>query len=709
MEEKNYSKVPVFENGLAQPVFKFTDGKTGENYDPATSSIVRYCVYVESDYDMDGDGKRDLVKAFIQVPRSAVEGNYKAATLYEARPYCAGVQADGYDHMKEVESKEYRKIDFADLDKEVPARIPEGMISAMDLALKADPADWYYPDKGNNNSMVYENLDNFNYYLVRGFAVVVSAGFGALGSDGFNYVGSEYERDAFKSVVEWLHGDRVAYADREGKIETKADWSNGNVAMTGRSYAGTMPFAVATTGVEGLKTIVPVAGIADWYTQQNMQGAQRYWPKEMLNSFLAYFCSSRYNDETLSEKQLDDIAAFHHELSLQQLKCGFDYDPEFWGAGNYRLHADQIKCSALIVHGFNDENVSTKQFEMMHTAFEQAGQTVKLILHQGPHITPTMANKNYGILIDGKFYDDIVNEWISHYLYGVENSAEEMPEVLAQTNYDQKKWETESAWKTEHTIKLTSKEESKTVIDTDWEKAGVSAENFDDVMALKSTNMAQRYVTDPFEKAVTVQGTVCLNLKAALKDGNIETDFDPENRNDVDTLTMQLGNSKVSGKMDDVEIAVLLCDVCDEEFDSIQTVDPERNIVPVTTVKEGGIMNGGDLPAFDEAEFNTVHKKYRVITRAFADLCNPEAGYAPETAQNSIELKKGEYHDYSVYLNATRYTVEPGHRLAIVVATEDPVNCLIHKTYSVEIDDNSVMVEVPVTKASEDMGLNKAE
>ena len=709
MEEKNYSKVPVFENGLAQPVFKFTDGKTGEKYDPATSSIVRYCVYVESDYDMDGDGKRDLVKAFIQVPRSAVEGNYKAATLYEARPYCAGVQADGYDHMKEVESKEYRKFDFADLDKEVPALIPEGMISAMDLALKADPADWYYPDKGNNNSMVYENLDNFNYYLVRGFAVVVSAGFGALGSDGFNYVGSEYERDAFKSVVEWLHGDRVAYADREGKIETKADWANGNVAMTGRSYAGTMPFAVATTGVEGLKTIVPVAGIADWYTQQNMQGAQRYWPKEMLNSFLAYFCSSRYNDETLSEKQLDDIAAFHHELSLQQLKCGFDYDPEFWGAGNYRLHADQIKCSALIVHGFNDENVSTKQFEMMHTAFEQAGQTVKLILHQGPHITPTMANKNYGILIDGKFYDDIVNEWISHYLYGVENGAEKMPEVLAQTNYDQKKWETESAWETEYTMKLTSKEESKTVIDTDWEKAGVSAENFDDVMALKSTNMAQRYVTDPFEKAVTVQGTVCLNLKAALKDGNIETDFDPENRNDVDTLTMQLGNSKVSGKMDDVEIAVLLCDVCDEDFDSIQTVDPERNIVPVTTVKEGGIMNGGDLPAFDEAEFNTVHKKYRVITRAFADLCNPEAGYAPETAQNSIELKKGEYHDYSVYLNATRYTVEPGHRLAVVVATEDPVNCLIHKTYSVEIDDNSVIVEVPVTKASEDMGLNKAE
>lgn len=639
------------------------------------------------------------------MPRSAVEGNYKAASLFEARPYCAGVQEDGYDHMKEVAEKEYRKFDFADLNKEVAPRVPSGSISAMDLALKSDPSDWYYKDNGSTDSMVYENLDNFNYYLVRGFAVVVSAGFGALGSDGFNYVGSDFERDAFKSVVEWLHGDRVAYADREGTITTKADWSNGNVAMTGRSYAGTMPFAVATTGVEGLKTIIPVAGISDWYSQQNMQGAQRYWPKEMLNSFLAYYCSSRYNDKSLSEKQLDDIAAFHHELSLQQLKCGFDYDPEFWGSGNYRLHADRIQCSALIVQGLNDENVSTKQFEMMLKAFQKSGQTYKAILHQGPHITPTMPNKNYGILVDGKFYDDIVNEWISHYLYGVENDAERMPEVLVQTNYDQHKWEKSDSWDVDYSMKLESAADGTAVIDTDWDAAGVSAENFDDVMGQKSTNMAQRYVTAPFEKETTIQGTVCLNLRAALKDGDTENDFHPENRNDVDTLTMKLGCSKVSGRMDDVEIAVLLCDVCDEAFYSIQTVDPERNIIPVETVKEGGIINGGDLPAFNEAEFSTVHKNYRVITRAFADLCNPEAGYEPETAAKSITLKHGEYHDYHVYLNATRYTVEPGHSLALVIATEDPVNCMIHKTYSIEIDNASVNATVPVTQPASDFTL----
>lgn len=705
MEHNHYSKVPVFENGLAQPVFSFTDGKSGEKYDPAASDIIRYCVYVESDYDMDGDGKRDLIKVLIQVPRSAVEGNYKAASLFEARPYCAGVQEDGYAHMKEVQEKEYRKFDYADLYKEAAPRVPSGSVSAMDLALKANPTDWYYPDKGNNNNMVYENLENFNYYLVRGFAVIVSAGFGALGSDGFNFVGSDFERDAFKFVVEWLHGDRVAYADRTGTTETKADWSNGNVAMTGRSYAGTMPFAVATTGVEGLKTIVPVAGISDWYSQQNQQGAQRYWPKEMLNSFLAYYCSSRYNDETLSEKQLDDMAAFHHEMSLRQLKCGFDYDQDFWGAGNYRLNADKIRCTALIVQGLNDENVSTKQFEMMYKAFRKAGTTVKTILHQGPHITPTMANKNYGILINGKFYDDIVNEWISHYLYDVENDAEAMPEVLVQTNYDQRRWETAASWDTGYSMKLECEKTGTTVIDTDWETAGVSAKNFDDVMGVTSTNMSQRYVTVPFEEAVTIQGTVCVKMKAALKDGDIEHDFNPENRNDADTLTMKLGNSKITGRMDDVEVALLLCDVCEEEFDSIQTVDPERNIIPVVTVKEGGIINGGDLPPFNEAEFSTVHKKYRVITRAFADLCNPEAGYEPETAANSIDLKKGEYHNYHIYLNATRYTVEPGHSLAVVIATEDPVNCLIHKTYTIEIDNASVKADVPVTKAAKDRAL----
>ena len=148
--------------------------------------------------------------------------------------------------------------------------------------------------------------------------------------------------------------------------------------------------------------------------------------------------------------------------------------------------------------------------------------------------------------------------------------------------------------------------------------------------------------------------------------------------------------------MDDVKLTVLLCDVADEEFPSIQTVDPERNVIPVVVRNKGGIHNGGDLPDFDQSVFETVNRKYCVITRAYIDLCNPESGYAPETSENSIELVPGEKHSYNVYLNPARYTVEAGHRLAVVIGTEDPVNCLIHKKYSVEIDNASVKADIPM-------------
>lgn len=689
----DFNQLPVFQNGAAQPVFPFTDGKTGEAYDPATSAIVRCCVYVETDYDMDGDGKRDLVKAFVQVPRSAAMGNYKAAAIYEARPYCAGINADGYDHMKEVDSKEYPPFDICrDLDNEAPARVPEGRMTTLEASMNARPSDWYFPDKGNSGSMCYENIDNFNYYLVRGFAVVTCAGFGTLGSDGLEFVGSHYERDGFKAVVEWLHGDRTAYADRKGTIAVDADWSNGKVGMTGRSYAGTMPFAVATTGVPGLETIVPVAGIADWYSQQNQQGAQRYWPEEVLNSFLSYYCTSRYNDPELTEEMRNRLDAFHHALSLEQLKTGTDYSP-FWEDGNYTLAADGLKCPALIVHGLHDENVSTKQFEMMFDSFKKAGQNVKLLLHQGPHITPAMQNKGYSLRVNGEFYEDITNRWYSHYLYGIENGAEEMPEVLVQNNRDQHIWETADSWHTGKSLELQWPDEGTATINTDWEAAGINQENFDEKMSTASSNMNMRFLTEPLQDDLIIQGTVRVDFSAALSAGDPANGYHGVNAHDADKLTFSIGTS--SGKQDDLKLTLLLCDVCDEEFESISATDPTRNVIPVDVVREKEFPNGGELPALDEGEFAISSKKYNVITRAYMDLCNPGAGYDPVTASDGIELVKGAYHNYQVFLNATRYTLAKGHRLAVVIGTEDPVFCLIHKTYSADIQTGSVKAEIP--------------
>lgn len=693
--KEEFTGVPVFKDGMAQPVFPFTDGKDRDGYDPKTSQIVRCCVYVETDYDTDGDGKRDRIKVFVQVPRSAAEGNFKAASIFEARPYSAGIQEDAYDHMKQVQDKVYPHFDMDGLSASPEPTVPASEITTMEASLQGSPEDWYYEDRGSVSGVKYcfDNIDLYDYYLIRGFAVVQSAGPGTRGSDGLECVGTRYEKEAFRDVIEWLHGDRKAYLSRTSDVAVAADWSSGKAAMTGRSYGGTMPFAVASTGVAGLETIVPVAGIADWYSQQNQQGAQRYWPKEVLNSFLSYYCSSLYSDPEKTDEEKELSAAYQYQMGLDQIRCGFDYSEEFWGGGNYTTDADNIKCTALIIHGLNDENVSTKQFEMMFRSFRKAGETAKLVLHQGFHMTPTMGLKGYGFRINGMTYDDMVNLWYSHYLYGIDNEAEKFPEVLVQDNRNQEVWHSVKSWETETALTLDCIDSRTAVIDTDWEKAGVNAENYDERMSMRNSNMNRRLCTDPLKQDVVIQGTAEVQFTAALHSGDAEVYFHPENPNDADTLTMKTGTD--CGHMDDVKMTVMLCDVADQAFASIQTSDPERNVIPLSVVSKGTLINGGDLENFDEIKFDTVDKKYKVISRSYIDLCNPDSGYDPRTAASSVELKQGEYHDYHVYLNAQRYTVAAGHRLVLVLGTEDPVECLIHKQYSASVKEDSVKVIIP--------------
>ena len=63
-------KSPVFKDGAAQSILQYTNLR-GTNYTNEGSDILRFCVYVETDHDTDGDGKADLVEALVQVPRAA--------------------------------------------------------------------------------------------------------------------------------------------------------------------------------------------------------------------------------------------------------------------------------------------------------------------------------------------------------------------------------------------------------------------------------------------------------------------------------------------------------------------------------------------------------------------------------------------------------------------------------------------------------------
>ena len=72
----------VFKDGTAQPILQYTNLRD-ENYTNEGSDILRFCVYVETDHDTDGDGKADLVEALVQVPRAAAEGDFCRGVIFK--------------------------------------------------------------------------------------------------------------------------------------------------------------------------------------------------------------------------------------------------------------------------------------------------------------------------------------------------------------------------------------------------------------------------------------------------------------------------------------------------------------------------------------------------------------------------------------------------------------------------------------------------
>ena len=64
--------------------------------------------------------------------------------------------------------------------------------------------------------------------------------------------------------------------DPDGDEEVVADWCTGKVGMTGTSYNGTIPLAAATTGVEGLEAIIPVAPNTSYYHYYRSNGLIRH-------------------------------------------------------------------------------------------------------------------------------------------------------------------------------------------------------------------------------------------------------------------------------------------------------------------------------------------------------------------------------------------------------------------------------------------------
>ena len=729
---------PLFVNGVAQPIFPYTSGvPTAEGYSNDKSDIIRYSVYVETNYDTDGDGKLDLVKALVQIPRAAATkpDNHNFATIMDARPYITGCTDNGDDRKFT-----YKEGDLGyDLNSLYGSakyqRVSDRKMSTMDAAKKAKAEEWYYVSPYESGSWGdfydYEDLDWYDYFLVRGYAVVEVGGLGTRGSEGLETCGADVETDAFKCVVEWLAKDstRTAYTDKEKNIKITADWSNGNVAMTGRSYGGTTDFAVASTGVANLKTIVPVAGIASWYDYTNSQGiSTRTNPAYSDN--LGFYCAGRYIDENDWDSMKDVYQKYLNRIYNDQMTLNGDYGTHWatrdYTAGNEGKEGtastskyNNFNCPALIVHGLNDDNVRTKQFQLMYDAFKNKGQNVKLLLHQGEHITPDYDDHKTSLMIDNKTYSSILNEWYSHYLYGQNtddgNNAEALAAVTVQNNTDGS-WSTLDSWPTSDSLAdvnnkltLTNTATGTTTINSNMN--GIS--NWRDTFTSSSTSASAMYATEPVANDTVIKGTVQVKISAAPiqhpdqqasavvesapavapRGASHEEIMNPANEDADDAASAIAVQSESTGSRDALMMSAMLVDVADNEF----TTYPMSR----TEVKTGK-MNwvGSGAQDYEVINFKTVQSKYKIIARGWIDLANPSAGFDSASAANKISLEDGVYHDYTVYLQPNYYTVKAGHKLALVVYTYEQGKARYSENYGITIDNHSLSAVIPVPEGT---------
>ena len=656
-------KSPLFLNGRAQPIFPYTTGeKADQDYKYEDSQIVRFPVYVETDYDTDADGKPDLVKAIVQLPKAVAQGDFKAATILEARPYVAGTLDENYVTLESLGLPTDGSYDMKKLHSQPAKRQPVSSETTVEAAKKAKASDWYYYSP-YEYIYDYEDLNWYDYFLVRGYAFISSAGLGTKGSEGFNTTGSDLEINAFKNIIEWVNGKRKAYTDKTSNIEIKADWASGNVAMTGLSWAGTTTFGVAATGVEGLKTIVPAAGIASWYDYFNSQGTQFGNAPYSDLSWLSLYVSTRMLDKDDWAGIWQNYSNYINQLNKDQYAHDRNYS-DVWKERDYTLHPENLKTSALIVHGLNDDNVKTKHFELMYDALKKAGQDVKLYLHQGDHVYPAAMSRGYGITAKGQDFYDLLNTWLTHYLYGVDNHVESLPAVLAQNNYDPSKWTSYDNWKSSQRLFLNAQSKRlEETISSDYAAAGVEIANRNETVSKASSMANLTFVSDVTEDT-TIKGHIPVHFKAALAKGQ--------------------------GK--NFQLNALLVDVADEDFDVVGNGSVKQDKTA------DAFWMGSNLSNLSVAEYETIKTKYKVIAKGWINLANPESGYDSASSRASIEPKVGEYHDYTVYLQPNLYTVKKGHKLALVFNTYDPSDLTVEHPYEVSFKTDSIQAAIPIVE-----------
>ena len=762
---------PYFVNGMAQPIFYFGNSFY---YDTSGEGVIRFVVYVETDLDTDNDGKLDLVKTLVQLPRAVLDGS-KLSTVFDARPYIAGRNSGIGTYMQDVGDAYLTanpNLSHADLYKVATPRIRTGEATLDDMVANANYADWYYRFTGSTgtsmdqppaiispanetNGNAFENLNWLDYFLVRGFAIVTSAGIGSAGSEGFSTCGSDVEINAYRCIVEWLTGDRKAYTDRVSNVEIKADWSNGNVGMTGRSYAGTTIFGMSTSGVNGLKTIIPVAGIASWYEYTVAQGSAVRGPYDVGLAWTVGSRSANPEWSTVFER----YAGFSQLMRKEEAVLNGDYG-DFWLRRDYTVEnwfrdwgPSKIQTPMLIVHSTNDDNVRTKQSVMMYEAAKKAGVDIKWLWHQGDHMTPSWppnlnatstVHQPFSMYCGSYTYDEWLNMWFSHHLYDINNGIMQlMPGVLALDNVTGT-WVSYDTWESLNTIVLNAANRVKVTpmarffSTTRYEEPEDYSNNYNG-QDFPPFDLTQDYINNNVK--APDQGIIMSAASTADDDltviNSVNGSSSWQNFLDAPTAGSTVyhfnisENTTIKGVVKvNIKAAISSLGISADEplsihaklveiaapGTSLKTYGRASNGSAATAMgsspgytllKSEGAWQGGGLTSYNLVEFvQQTTATYREIAKGWMDLCNPSAVFDSYTADRKDRIiakdNIGVYHNYSLFLQPTIHTATKGNKLALIITTgvANTAAYTGNNAFTFTIDNDATNAVIPIANTA---------
>ncbi|MDP5229403.1 MAG: Xaa-Pro dipeptidyl-peptidase, partial [Cellulophaga sp.] len=335
--------------------------------------------WVQTNFDSDANGKLDRMHVDVTRPIQTDSEGLKLPVIYATSPYYAGTAGNEEGLFWDVKHELGEKASKPRTKVEVVRKGERPIISNSEI----------------------------KKWVPRGYIVVHSSSPGTGLSQGAPTVGGENESLAPKAVIDWLCGRGKGFTAIDGDEEVKAFWSTGKVGMTGTSYNGTLPLAAATTGVEGLEAIIPIAPNTSYYHYYRSNGLVRSpggYLGEDIDVLYDFIHSGDESKRAYNNKTVRDT-----EMANGMDRETGDYN-DFWAGRDYLNQMAPMKAALLMSHGFNDWNVMPEHSYRIYKAAKEKGIPAQIYYHQNGHGGPPPMT--------------MMNRWFTRYLHGIENGVE---------------------------------------------------------------------------------------------------------------------------------------------------------------------------------------------------------------------------------------------------------------------------------------------